>query len=152
MKATKNGIKLGPDERRVGNFVFKQEKEYFKVMDINQTFTHRFSFRTTLGMMLAVAFQEGHDSFLRTFASSLYYYCSVIPDEKLFLDMAAACKACMERHPLVHGDRPQTEEGDAQAIEDVKADEKFMEDMQNAPDFPVKGVEDLEDNPDADAQ
>lgn len=137
----KNGkIKLDPTERRVGNFIIKDEPEHVKVMDINQIFTHRASKRTSVGLFLKQSFDALSDwdvhNGLRNWFAVLFTAFSTIPDMEFLESVMGACKACMERHPEAYGMPPGegTEEENAQAEAGMKEMMDFENDLKNMPD------------------
>ena len=143
MKVRIGKIKLDPNERRVGNFVLRDEESHVKVMDINQIFTHRASKRTPVGAFLKHAFDDladgqTHDGIARWLAV-IFTVFSTIPDVEFLSGVFDASKACMERHPEAYG-MPATAGTDAeneQAETEMKEMAEFEEGVKNLPDEPA---------------
>lgn len=105
----KNGkVKLDPNEKRVGNFVIKDESEHVKVMDLGGVFTHRASKRTPVGLFLKGAFddlsdRQAHEGLANWFAV-LFTLFSVVPDPEFLSAAFEAARSCIERHPEAYGE------------------------------------------------
>lgn len=137
----KNGkIKLDPTERRVGNFIIKDEPEHVKVMDINQIFMHRASKRTPVGLFLKQSFDALSDgdvhNGLRNWFAVLFTAFSVVPDPEWLTEVYNASEACIKRNPEAYGMPPGegTEEENAQAEAGMKEMMDFENDLKNMPD------------------
>lgn len=136
-----NKIKLAKNERRIGNFVIKNEAEHVKVMDIGQLFTHRAAKSTPIGQYLEICYDalEKGDSTgmgLRNWISVIFAAFSVIPDIEFLERVIAECEACLKRHPEVYGapDGPGTDDENAEAEAEAKEMMEFEEDLKKMPD------------------
>ena len=136
-----NRIKLAKNERRIGNFVIKNEAEHVKVMDIGQLFTHRAAKSTPIGQYLAICYDalEKGDSTglgLRNWLSVIFAAFSVIPDIEFLERVITECEACLKRHPDVYGAPadPGTDEENAEAEAEAKEMMEFEEDLKKMPD------------------
>ena len=138
----KNGkVKLDACERRVGNFIIRDENEHVKVSDLNQLFTHRASKRTPIGMFLkqcfdALASDESTGKGLGNWLAVIFTAFSVVPDPEWLTDVYSASEACMKRHPEAYGypAGEPTEEEDAAAVQEVKEMMEFEEQVKQMPD------------------
>lgn len=127
----KNGkVKLDPNEKRVGNFVIKDESEHVKVMDIGGVFTHRASKRTPVGLFIKGAFddlsdRQTHEGLAHWFAV-LFTLFSVVPDPEFLTAAFEAARSCIERHPEAYGEVASP--GDD--AENARVEEEMREVMQ----------------------
>lgn len=136
-----NKLKLAKNERRIGNFVIKNETNHVKVMDIGQLFTHRAAKSTPIGQYLGICYDalEKGDSTglgLRNWLSVIFTAFSVIPDIEFLERVVAECEACLKRHPEVYGapDGPGTDAQNAEAETEMKEMAEFEEDIKKLPD------------------
>lgn len=142
MKVDKdNKVKLARNERRLGNFVVKDETEHVKIMDIGQLFTHRASKNTPAGMFLkqcydALTKDESTGRGLSNWIACLFTVFSVIPDVEFMEKIIDASRECMERHPEAYGypATQPTDEEDARIIQEEKELRDFEERVKNTPD------------------
>lgn len=144
MKARNGKIKLDPNERRIGNFVIRDEVDHIKVMDIGQIFTHRASKRTPVGAFLKEAFDDlsdgqTHDGIAK-WLSVIFTVFSTIPDVEFLVDVFNASKACMERHPEAYGmpATAGTEDENAEVETEMKEMTEFEDGLKKMPDDPEK--------------
>ena len=122
MKITKDGrLKLTKDERRIGNFVWKNEAEHIKICDINSALTHRVSKHLNIGRMLEMALKEKQDNYLANYAAMTWLYSNIVTDEQFFMDIDKACVACVNRHKEFYGIKEDiTPEQDKEILEESK--------------------------------
>lgn len=139
-----NKLRLDKNERRIGNFVIRNEENYVKVMDINQVFTHRAEKRVPVGMFLAQCYDalerdESTGRGLGNWLAVIFTAFSVVPDAQWLEEVMKASADCMERHPEAYG-MPATAGTDAEN-EQVEAEMKemaeFEEVVKNLPDEPA---------------
>ena len=122
MKVGKDGkLKLSKDERRINNFVFKNEPEYIKICDINSQITHRVAKHLNIGRMLEMAFVEKKDQYLGNYAAMVWIFSNIVTDEQFFMDIDYACDACVNRHKEFYGIKEDiTPEADNEILEESK--------------------------------
>lgn len=138
----KNGkLKLDAGEKRVGNFVVKDEATHMKVMDINQVFTHRADKRTPIGQFLSQCFEvlgtdESTGKGLGNWLAVVFTAFSAVPDVQFLEEVMKASTDCMERHPEAYGApaEPVSDEEDQKIIEEERDLAQFVEDVKNMPD------------------
>jgi len=132
MKVLADGrIKLDANERRIGNFVLRDERTHIKFSDINQVFTHRAHKGTPVGMFLAGCFDdaEKHKG-LANWLAVIFAAFSTVPDVEFLTAVYEASKACMERHPEAYGMPASagTEEENARVEREMKEMQEFEKD------------------------
>lgn len=135
-----NKLRLDKNERRIGNFVIKNEKSHVKVMDINQVFTHRADKRVPIGMFLAQCYEalekdESTGRGLGNWLAVIFTAFSVVPDVEWLNAVMSASEACMKRHPEAYGmpkDEP-TQEEDERAAAEVKEMTELEEKVKQMP-------------------
>ena len=122
MKVGKDGkLKLSKDERRIGNFIYKNEPEHIKICDINSNMTHRVSKHLNIGRMLEMALKEKQDNWLANYAAMTWMYSTIVTDEQFFLDIDRACVECVNRHKEFYGIKEDiTPEQDKEILEESK--------------------------------
>ena len=107
MKIKNGKIRLDPCEKRIGNFIVKEEKEHMKVMDIGQVFTHRAGKRTPVGMFLKASFDDLSDenthAGVGNWLAVMFAAFATVPDADFLTDVYSASEACMMRHPDAYG-------------------------------------------------
>ena len=83
MKTTKDGkLKLSKDERQVGSFVYKDEPEHVKIMDINSSMSVRLPKAAFMsGRLLDMQLKRKETVFLHNYAAMCYNLLGVLPDE-----------------------------------------------------------------------
>lgn len=135
-----NTLKLARNERRVGNFVIKDEENHIKVMDIGSLFTHRASKSTLIGQYLKLAYDDlvkgGEGVGIRNWIAVIFSAFSTVPDQEFLTNVYNESKACIERHPEVYGypkERPSDDE-DARIIEEERELKEFEEKVKQMPD------------------
>lgn len=131
MKTTKDGkLKLSKDERRIGNFIYKNEPEYIKICDINSQMTHRVAKHLNIGRMLEMALKEKQDNYLANYAAMTWLYSNIVTDEQFFLDIDKACVACVNRHKEFYGIKEDiTPEQDKEILEESKEVYEAIEEL-----------------------
>lgn len=142
MKVLKdNKLRLDKNERRIGNFVIRDEDHHIKVMDINQLFTHRASKQTPVGLFLKQAFDDLTAGDERTgrglgnWLAVIFTAFSVVPDVEWLNAAMDASEACMKRHPEAYGMRPDgTDAENDEAAREVQEMMRFEEEVKNLPD------------------
>lgn len=137
----KNGkVKLDACERRIGNFIIRDENEHVKVSDLNQLFTHRASKRTPVGMFLKQCFDglvsdESTGKGLGNWLAVIFTAFSVVPDVEWLTAVYEASEGCMKRHPEAYGyPADAIEQEDAAAAQEVKEMMEFEEQVKQMPD------------------
>lgn len=140
MKVTKdNKVKLAKNEKRLGNFVIKNEEEHVKITDINGIFSHRFRKSVPVGAFLEMTYKgvkdEETSKGLRNYIAVLYAVSSTVPDKQWLEDVYNASVECMERHPEVYGyPRGEVSDGeDAKILEEEKELSGFVESLPDVP-------------------
>lgn len=142
MRVLKNNkLRLDKCERRVGNFVIRNEENHVKVMDIGQIFTHRADKRTPVGQFLAQCYErlasdESTGRGLGNWLAVIFTAFSVVPDVQWLEEVMTASEACMKRHPDAYGmpAAPGTDEENAEAEAEMKEMMAFEEDLKKMPD------------------
>ena len=140
MKVKNGKIKLEPGEKRIGNFVIKDEKEHMKLFDINQVFTHRARKDVPVGMFLEDAYKTLDDEKVKNgignWIAVIFTAFSVVPDMKFLEEVYAASEACMKRQPEAYGLPKQdiSDEEDAKVIEEERELSDFEKEVKNLPD------------------
>lgn len=135
-----NTLKLARNERRVGNFVIKDEENHIKVMDIGSLFTHRVSKGTPIGTYLKLAYDDlakgGKGIGLGNWIAVIFSAFSTVPDLEFLTNIYDASKACIERHPEVYGYPKErvSDEEDARIIEEERELKEFEEKVKQMPD------------------
>lgn len=105
MKVGKDGkLKLSKGERQIGNFVFKNEQEHIKIMDISSSMSVRLS-KTALnsGRLLDLQMKEKQNGFLHNYASLIYNITGLLVDEQFMVEANDLCIACVNRHKDFYG-------------------------------------------------
>lgn len=134
MKVLDNGqIKLAQNEKRVGNFIIKDEGEHIKLMDINSLMSHRVSKTIAMGQFLDMLYKGLKDDAVRKTAENylavLWSFSCCIPDVEFCVAVYEAAKASLERNRAMYGlgDAEQTDEADAEALEAIKEEAQLQE-------------------------
>jgi hypothetical protein len=132
MKVGKDGkLKLSKDERQVGNFVYKNEPEHIKIMDINGSISVRIS-KTALqsGRLLDIQMQNKENGFLHNYAALLYNFIGVLMDEQFMVDAVNLCVDCVNRHKEFYGLKADiTGKEDAEALQELKETTEAIEEL-----------------------
>lgn len=135
-----NTLKLSKNERRLGNFVIKNEENHVKIFDINEIFTYRARKNTAIGKFLEMFYEGINDDSmskgLKNYISVMFAVFSAVPDMEFLDDVYKASVSCMERHPDAYGypkEKP-TEKQDDAALEEVKGMTEFEEEVRKLSD------------------
>ncbi len=113
MKITKdNKVILSPAEKRVGNYIVKEEKAHMKVSDLGGLFTHRFAKSTAIGAFIYECYSRiGSDGDagrgLGNWIAILFSVTVVVPDTQFLSDVYKASEDCLKRHPEIYGEPAQ---------------------------------------------
>lgn len=131
MKTTKDGkLKLSKDERQIGSFIYKNEPEYIKIMDINSAMTHRVAKHLNIGRMLEMALKEKRDNWLANYAAMTWLFSNIVTDEQFFLDIDKACVDCVNRHKDFYGIKEDiTTEEDTEILQEAKETYEAIEEL-----------------------
>jgi hypothetical protein len=133
MKVGKDGnLKLSKDERRYGNFIYKNEEEYIKICDINSQVTHRVAKHLNIGRMLEMALKERQDTFLSNYAAMVWLFSNIVTDEQFFLDIDKACVDCVNRHKEFYGiEENISREKDKEILDESNAVHDAIEELKD---------------------
>ena len=141
MRIRNGKLKLDANEKRIGNFIVRDENEHVKVSDLNQVFTHRADKRTPIGLFLKQCYdklgtEESTGRGLGNWLAVIFTAFSVVPDVEWLEAVMAASEACMKRHPEAYGmpKEEATPEQDERAAEEVKGMMEFEEKVRQMPD------------------
>lgn len=126
MRIKDGKIQLSSSEKRFGNYVLKKEDLHMKLMDINETFIHKFSLRTPMGMMLLGAWNGDNEGFVRNYAAFLSVICATVPDVDYIRTVYDMSRDCMGRHPELYGQKPESDQAHQEAMEEVRDTEEFL--------------------------
>lgn len=131
MKLDKKGkIKLQHGDYRVGNFIFHEEGNHIKGMDISGLVSWRISKDTSVGMMLSMAIKEKHDGWLKGYAASIFSQLCVVPDVPFLVKHAELVNAQTVAHPEYYGKPKPTD--DKEADDKILQEEKELhEELEN---------------------
>lgn len=131
MKITKDGrLKLTKDERRIGNFVWKNEGGHIKVCDIGSQMVHKVAKHLNVGRLLEMALTEKNDNWLANYAAMTWLYSNVIADEQFFIDINKACTDCVERHKEFYGIKEDiSKEEDDEILQESRELYEFTEEV-----------------------
>ena len=111
MKTNKKGkIKLQYGDYRVGNFIFHEEPEHIKCMDISGITSWRVSTDTSVGMLIKMGIKEKHDGWLKGYAASIFSQLCVVPDVPFFVKHAELVNAQTAAHPEYYGKQLPTDD------------------------------------------
>ena len=137
-----NKLRLDKNERRIGNFVVRNEERHIKVMDINQVFTHRADKRTPVGLFLeecykALESDESTGRGLGNWLAVIFTAFSVVPDVQWLGEVMNASEACMRRHPEAYGlpEQEVSDERDEEIIQEERELSQFEEEVGQMPDL-----------------
>lgn len=141
MRLRDGKVRLDRCERRIGNFVIRDEETHVKVMDINQVFTHRASKRTPVGAFLKACFdsldtEESTGKGLGNWLAVIFTAFSVVPDVEWLTAVMEASEACMRRHPEAYGLQPGdgTDGENEEAAREVREMAEFEDEVGGIPD------------------
>lgn len=99
-------IRLQNGDYRVGNFVFHDENNHVKCMDISGMTSWRVSADTSVGMLVRLAIKEKHDVWLKNYAAMMFSMLCLVPDNSFFAKHADLINAQVAAHPEYYG-KPQ---------------------------------------------
>ena len=139
MAKGKNRVKLGPNDVRVGNFIYHDEKDHIKIVDINDTVSHRISKFIAKGQVIVAAMVSAEDAqkrFLENYAVVTFNLLSCVPDQQLFMEVNASSVNCINRHPEIYGIKEKIgEKEDAEILNEERelneALEEAKKDLRN---------------------
>lgn len=131
MKVSKDGkFKLAKNEKQVGNFIIKNEDLYVKIHDINSAITHRVGKHLNVGRILEMAFKQNDTNGLHNYASLVWLFSNIAPDQEFFMDINKACVNCANRHKELYNLKEDlTIEEDKEILDDVKATTEAIEEL-----------------------
>lgn len=125
---------------QVGNFFVKRENEHYKMYDVNQVWTMRVHFLSSMYTFIDVCIEHGNMELLETIVKMYYFIGTTPPDVDFIRDTYNAYVALMER---TKENMRTDEEEDAQNLERVKAmheaTEKVMEAIDEGPTADTQG-------------
>lgn len=139
MKILQDGtIRLASNERRVANYIIKNDETQMKVCDINRTFHFSLSKRMPSGIWLHNAYllgDKGADS-VKTYVATLFSVLSPAPDDGYIQDLITAARETLSRHPDWYGASEVPEEGksDEDIIREERELAEFVEKVKDVPD------------------
>lgn len=132
MKVGKDGkLKLSKDERQIGSFIYKKEAEHIKITDINGGVTHRISRKMLMsGRLLDIQLSNKETTFLHNYATMVYNFSGVLPDEEFMVAVNNACIACINRHKEFYGIKEDiTSEQDKEILEEARETYEAIEEL-----------------------
>lgn len=131
MRVSKDGkLKLSKDERRYGNFIYKNEEGYIKICDINSQVTHRVAKHLNIGRMLEIALKEKNEGWLNNYAAMVWLFSNIVTDEQFFLDIDKACVDCVNRHKEFYGiEENISQEKDKEILDETKEVHEAIEEL-----------------------
>ena len=125
---------------QVGNFFVKRENEHYKMYDVNQVWTMRVHFLSSMYTFIDVCIEGGNMELLEIIVKMYYCLGTTPPDGEMIRATYEAYTAMMER---MREQMQTTEEEDAQNLERVKtmheATEKVMEAIDEGPTADTQG-------------
>ena len=113
---------------RVGNFFVKKENEHYKMYDINNVWTMRVHYLSSMYTFLDVLIEDGSRDILETIVKMYYALCTTPPDTDMIKDTYTAYMALMERM------KPElkTDQEGQQELERVKTMREATEQIKEA--------------------
>ena len=132
MKVSKDGkLKLPKDERQVGSFVYKDEPEHVKIMDINSSMSVRLPKTAFMsGRLLDMQLKRKETVFLHNYAAMCYNLLGVLPDEEFMVEVNNAATARVNRHKEFYGIKEDiTSEQDKEILEESKKVYEAIEEL-----------------------
>lgn len=130
---TRNGkiIKLDANEKRVGNFVLRDDGGYVKIYDIGRKFILSVSKDRVAGDFLKQSFDNlTEDSVGRGISNYIgvaFLFANTVPDTQMLVEVAESCEKCIARHPELYGGSSAVDATDDAHIEGVKSVEEMKE-------------------------
>lgn len=115
----KGKIRLQHGDYRIGNFIFHEENEHIKVMDIAGIVSWRISTDTSIGMLVKEALKQKSDGWLKSYAASIFSQLCVVPDVPFFVKHAELVNAQTAAHPEYYGK--------AEPTDDKETDDKILQ-------------------------
>ena len=107
MKKLANGeVRLAKNERRIGNFLVKEEPGHMKLTDLGGVMSFRVSKKMPVGVWLYNLYKRKDDSAgdtLKVFVSTVWSTLSVVPDDEYIQLLLTGSRACLERHKEWYG-------------------------------------------------
>ena len=138
MKRLASGeVRLAKNERRIGNFLIKNEENHMKLTDLGGVMSFRALKRMPIGVWLYNLYQRkdnAADDTIKVFVSTIWSALSVVPDDEYIQHLLTGAKACLERHKEWYGEKDVTDEEDAKIIQEEKELHEFIEKVKEMPD------------------
>ena len=132
MKLNKKGqIRLQRGDYRVGNFIFHEEPEHIKCMDISGLVSWRVSADTSVGMLIKMGIKEKHDGWLKGYAASIFSQLCVVPDVPFLVKHAELINAQTAAHPEYYG-KPLPTDGKAEDDKILQEEKELQEEIEKA--------------------
>lgn len=123
---------------QVGNFFVKRENEHYKMYDVNQVWTMRVHFLSSMYTFIDVCIEGGNMELLEIIVKMYYCLGTTPPDGEMIKDTYTAYTALMERMR-----KEVTEMEDQENLERTKvmheATEKVMEAIDEGPKADTQG-------------
>ena len=123
---------------QVGNFFVKRENEHYKMYDVNQVWTMRVHFLSSMYTFIDVCIEGGNMELLEIIVKMYYCLGTTPPDGEMIKDTYTAYTALMERMR-----KEVTEMEDQENLERTKvmheATEKVMEAINEGPQADTQG-------------
>ena len=131
MKVSKAGkFKLAKNAKQVGNFIIKNEDLYVNIHDINSAISHRVRKHLNVGRILEMAFKSNDTNGLHNYASLVWLFSNIAPDQEFFMDINKACVNCANRHKELYNLKEDlTIEEDKEILDDAKATTEAIEEL-----------------------
>lgn len=139
MKKLANGeVRLAKNERRIGNFLIKNEENHIKLQDLGGIISHRVAKTMPVGIWLHNLYKRGDDAndTIRTYIATLWSAFSVVPDNDYIQALLDDSKDALERHADWYGIKKDPDEGqtDADIIQEERELSDFVEKVKEMPD------------------
>lgn len=132
MKLNKKGqIRLQRGDYRVGNFIFHEEPEHIKCMDISGLVSWRVSADTSVGMLIKMGIKEKHDGWLKGYAASIFSQLCVVPDVPFLVKHAELINAQTAAHPEYYG-KPLPTDDKAEDDKILQEEKELQEEIEKA--------------------
>ncbi len=132
MKLNKKGqIRLQRGDYRVGNFIFHEEPEHIKCMDISGLVSWRVSADTSVGMLIKMGIKEKHDGWLKGYAASIFSQLCVVPDVPFLVKHAELINAQTAAHPEYYG-KPLPTDDKAEDDKILQEEKELQEELEKA--------------------
>lgn len=132
MKLNKKGqIRLQRGDYRVGNFIFHEEPEHIKCMDISGLVSWRVSADTSVGMLIKMGIKEKHDGWLKGYAASIFSQLCVVPDVPFLVKHAELINAQTAAHPEYYG-KPLPTDDKAEDDKILQEERELQEEIEKA--------------------